>query len=110
MAKMDTWDFPRPQCNIFAISVQGQRCRETGRVSKRGRGLENVCASFLKRVFPLPAPVVLKACVYVCVLCSFEGHPVRDCSTALSHPHTSLPFYLTVHLSTYLPPETGSML
>lgn len=64
-----------------------------------------MCASFLKRAFLLPAPVVLCERVCVCVV-QFEGHPVRDCNAALSHPHTSLPFYLTVHLSTYLPQET----
>lgn len=28
-------------------------------------------------------------CVCVCVFAQFEGHPGRDCSADLSHPHTS---------------------
>ncbi len=57
----------QPQSNMFAISVQGQRCREAGSVRERQRGGECVCASFLKRVFLLPAPVVLMG-VCVCSL------------------------------------------
>lgn len=49
-----------PRNIIFAISVQGQRCKETGQQGERGRGraMASVCASFLKHVHLLPAPAV----------------------------------------------------
>jgi len=73
----------------------------------RGRGLVNVCASFLRCVRLFPAPAVCEfVSVCVCACGQFEGHPVSDCSAALSHPHTSLPFYLPAHLSAYLTPKT----
>lgn len=78
------------QAHIIAISVQGQRCRETG----GGRGVECVRASFSKACVPFfPRSCgVTSVCARVLVAVQFEGHPVWAFSPALSHPHTSLPF------------------
>lgn len=106
MSKVDTWDFP-----IFLLFLCKDKdaWRQSSRRERgRGWGWGNVCSSFLRRVHLLPAPTAWRrvcVCLVVCMcVVQFEGHLVWGCRTALSHPLTSVCFYLTPHLSTYLTP------
>lgn len=58
--------FSQLQNNIYAISVQGQRCRKTGQQGEweRGRGLEIVC-QFSEAC--VPSSCACCVCMYVCV-------------------------------------------
>lgn len=71
-----------------------QEDRAAGRERQRVRDCVpvfwSVCSFFLRL---LCVHVCVRAwvcwCVCVCVFAQFEGHPGRDCSADLSHPHTS---------------------
>lgn len=57
---MDIKDVPRLRVKFPLFMCTDKDARgHGGRESERSGGLENVCASFLKRVLLLPAPVVL---------------------------------------------------
>lgn len=94
----------QPQSNSSAIFVQGQRCRVSGReggdktcVCQFSQACSHFSCScgtanvFLCAILCVRFSLCAGVCVCVCVAQS-GSHPVRGCSEALSHPHTSLPF------------------